>query len=140
MINTKWIYNVSQYVMDEFPAETVFTNERFEISGAVPARHILVRETGGSEVPVMEENAFQIIVRDTDNVGARLLTYQVYEKFQSDAKIGGRFGKILPATVVDGVAVSAIQVAKISAIQRPESLGKDENGNSEFSMNFQMFI
>jgi hypothetical protein len=139
-INVNLIYNAAQYLKDEFPAETVYTNERWKIGTGVPERNILIRETGGSEAEVIEETAYQIIVRDIDNVSARELAYEVYEKFQSTAKINGRFGLILPATTVDGAAVSAVQTARITAIQRPESLGKDENGLSEFSMNFQIFL
>jgi len=138
--NTNILYNLVQYLRDELPTEQIYASARYPISGEVPERNALVRETGGSEREVLELTTYQITARDVDEVGARSLAYSIYTLLQSDAKINGRFGLVLPATIVDGVNISSVQTARISAIQRPESLGKNPDGLSEFSMNFQVFL
>jgi len=139
-IYTDLIYNIVQYLRDNLAGETIYPEERFPISGRVPERNILIRDTGGTEVEVLENNTYQITVRDTNSPAAKKLSDQVYELLQGDAKTNGRFGLILPSTVVNGVNISSIQTARITAIQRPESLGKNPDGLSEFSINFQIFI
>ena len=135
------IYNLVEYLSTEFPAETIYANERKVISPAtqVPDRNVLVRETGGIEKRVLTDPTFQIICRDKYSVKARELAYSIYNKLQSEKKIGGRFGLVLPAVTVGGVLYPAVQTYQISSLAIPQTLGEDAEGRAEFSMNFQIY-
>lgn len=132
------IYNLVQYLRTEFPAETIYANVEHLITGqeSVPDRRVVVRETGGSETPHFRfsQPTVQILVRDTNNPGARTLAFEIFEKITS------RFGLILPAIVVDGVIHPALQTAQISAIQKPYCLGIDDNGRTEFTTNYKLIF
>lgn len=134
------VYNLVKYIRDEFPLETIFANERIKTATQIPDRCILITETGGQEKPVLSIPTFQILVRDVDNVSTRKLAYEIYYKLQSESLIGGRFGLILPAVTVKGTLYPQIQTAQISALATPLSIGKDAEGRTEFSMNFQIYI
>lgn len=140
MINLTVVYNLVQYLRDNLPGETIFSNEKTEIGNQVPERYSVVRYTGGREVEVLEDTTVQIKSYDSYNVAAAKFAFDIYELLQGDSKRNGRFGLILPATTVDGVLYPEVTVARITAIQRPESLGVDSNGSSEYTQNFQLFI
>ena len=130
------IYNLVQYLRTEYPAEVIYANVEHLISGqeSVPDRCIIVRETGGSETPWFRfsEPTVQILVRDTTNPAARKLAFEIFNKITS------RFGLILPSIIVNGDTYPAIQIAQISAIQKPFCLGEDENGRTEFTTNYKL--
>lgn len=130
------IYNLAEYLMIQFPAETIYTNERRPIVPAttVPDRCLLLRETGGPEGPwyPYTEKSGQILARDKSTPDARDLIWDIYEYIQ------GIFGQILPAVTVGGVVYPAIQTAQLSFIQQPFCLGDDGEGRTEFTANFKI--
>lgn len=135
------IFNLGEYLSLAFPAETIYVNERIVISPATKIldRNVLIQETGGPEKRVVKNPSVQIICRDKSPVNARELAYLIYNKLQSTNLIGGRFGVVLPAVTVRGILYPAVQTYQISAINVPQTLGKDGEGRSEFSLNFQFY-
>jgi hypothetical protein len=130
------IYQFCKYLETEFPTETIYRNVRGIIFPAteVPARNILIKETGGTRQAWSgyTEATLQIITRDVDMPKARQLGQEVYEE------IIERYGQVLPAETVDGVTFPAIHSAQISAINEPQSIGADKNGRYEFSANYKI--
>ena len=139
-VNNHILYNLVQWIRDNLPNETIYPNSRFVLNSKVSARNAVIRETGGGEVEVMTNHTYQIMARATNPVDARELAYTIYELLQSTAGINGRFGQLLPSATVGVNTYPAVKVARITAIQRPESLGEDGNGNNVFTMNFQVFL
>lgn len=130
------IYNFVQYLKNQFPGETIFTNGVFVPAGdqAVPDRYILVTETGGPEQPWIQDvnKTVQIITRDAMAARARKLAWDIYEEITS------RFGLILPLVIVDGVTYNEVETSQINAIQEPFYLGEDETSRPEFTTNYQI--
>lgn len=131
------IYNFTEYLKNEFPAETIYCNRRDQlaIQDEVPDRCIFVQESGSSNTQPWTRytvGTVQCIIRDRDVTKARKLARSVF------TKLHGRFGLILPAVTVDGDLFAAVQVAQISAIQTPYCLGADENGRTIYSNNYMV--
>lgn len=131
------IYNLVQYLRTQFPAETFYPNERPpEVAGIIiPDRNTLIKETGG---PIQAwtgytEGSFQVLSRDLDPPHARELAYLVFDEINV-----GRFGLPLPVVTVNGIVYNEITSAQITAIQRPQSIGADEEGRSIFSTNYKV--
>jgi hypothetical protein len=128
------IYNLVQYLNDNFPGETIYRNVRHPRGGAkkVPARCVLVREQGGDPKAWdgFTQQTFQILTRDKDMPKARELAYGIYKE------IHDRYGLILPADTIDGTIYPAIQTAQITGINLPQSIGNDDNGYAEYSTNY----
>jgi hypothetical protein len=135
------IYNLFSFLELNLPGERIFINVMDNVfpTGDIPDRAILITETGESEGIVIDRNSFQIKVRDIDQVRARELAYSVYNTLQSTKKIGGRFGQFFPSVTVNGKYYKEVQTAQIKALAKPQSLGYDENGRAEFSMNFLIY-
>lgn len=130
------VYNLTKHLRDKLPAETIYTGQRVKTAGqsVIPARCLLVKESGGTEGPWTQYQVLtvQIIARDVDGPKARALAYLVYDELQ------GRFGLLLPQATVDGVVHGQVKTAQISAIQVPYDLGPDEEGRTEYVTNYQI--
>lgn len=128
------IYNLYQYLVDEFPDETIYVNARMPQQGTsvIPDRNILIQESGGNVQPVTEftEKSFQLLARDATIPGARELAWLFFEELSS------RFGLILPLVSVGGIVYNEIQSAAIMPIQEPYFIGNDEEGRAEFTTNY----
>lgn len=129
------IYNLVQYLRTKFPAEVFYINDRYKTSTqeSIPDRNVVVKDTGGTEKPWTRyrEQTVQILTRDKSDPLAETLINNIFEELTS------RFGEILPAKIVSGVSYPAVQIAQISAIQVPYSLGADEEGRMEWTVNFK---
>ena len=132
------IYNLVQYLKDEFPTEMFYANLYVDTVGGmpIPDRMSLIRETGGTETPWFRfvRKLVQIISRDFDAPKARELAFSIYEELTS------RFGLVLPAVTVNGTAYPEVQIPQISANQQPYCLGSDETGRTTFSCNYQILF
>jgi hypothetical protein len=132
------IYGFCKHLENELPGETVFRNTRVKIAPAnqVPDRYILVLEITGTRTPWFGyvEQSMQVITRDISTPKARKLAYDVHEIFRTT------IGLILPADTVDGIVYPAFQVAQISSVSEPQSIGADENGRMEFSTNYKVIF
>lgn len=130
------IYQFTEYLKNQFPAEVIYCNGRILLSGqtAIPDRNLLINETGGIEQPWTQyvEKTVQIIARDFAVPKARKLAWDIYEHITS------RFGLQLPLVTVDGVVYNSIQSAQITALQEPFNLGADEEGRSQFTTNYKI--
>jgi len=128
------IYNLVQYLRTKFPDETFYINGRYGTS--MPDRNVVVRETGGTETPWFRfsEPTVQILVRDKSLPGSRELVFNIFEELTS------RFGEVLPAIVIGSATYPAIQIAQISALQKPFCLGADEQGRTEWTVNFKLIF
>lgn len=130
------IYNLVQYLKNEFPSETIYTNSRIKLATdeTIPDRCINVQEAPGTESPWIQDvdMAVQIICRDDTTPSARKLAWDIYEKLES------RFGLILPVVAVGGVNYPEIQTAQISANQQPYLLDVDSQGRTEFVTNYKI--
>jgi len=137
------IYNIFKYLSLQFPNNTIFVNEKTILAGTtqIPDTYILLLETGGTDKALFSNSTFQILVGDINNYNCRKLAYSIYNYItNNNNKRAGRFGQILPAyTNHAGETFPAIQVAQMSPIAKPQSLGKDEN-HSLYTMNIQMYI
>jgi hypothetical protein len=125
------IYQFVQYLKNNFPAETIYTN--YELANS-PDRILLVKESGGPIVPrvLFASPVIQIIARDIDTTGARVLSYDIYDL------INDVYGLVLPAVTVDGETYASIQLAQISANQSPYPFGVDEQGRYVFLNNYRI--
>lgn len=130
------IYNLVEYLKNEFPTELFYTNTRIKTATqtVIPDRNALIKETGGPEKPWIQfvRKTVQILTRDKIDPKARKLAWDIYKKITS------RFGLILPAVAVDGVNYPEIQTCQISAIQEPYPLGADESGRIEYTTNYEI--
>lgn len=130
------IYNLVQYLKNEFPAELIYTNIRQQLAtqNEIPDRNLLVKNTGGTEKNVYfyGVHTCQIIARDLSAPSAEYLCTQVYNKLHS------RFGLILPAITIGAILYPAVQAAQISGIQLPSSMGVDEEGRTEVVCNLKI--
>jgi hypothetical protein len=135
------IYNLVEYLRVALPTERIYANLRVRVGSEtnIPARNVLVIETGGPLGRVLKIPTFQILVRDEDMPKARVFAYSVQTLLHSDAGIGGRFGQILPQVTVGGTLFPSVQVAQISAIAEPQSIGFDDDGYAVYSQNYQIF-
>jgi hypothetical protein len=130
------IHNFVLWLRNQFPAETIYANERQSIGGAViPDRCALASEGSGTEIPLMKSGfqMVQIITRDIDSPKARKFAWDFFKYITS------RWGQKLPAVTIDGTVYPEIQTGQISAVARPQSLGADEEGRHEFSTNYQIY-
>ncbi len=129
-------YNFIQYLRDEFPAETIYSNGRILIAGqtVIPDRNLLVNESGGGEQPWTQysQPTVQIIARDFAVTDARKLAWDIYNKISS------KFGQQFPLATVDGIVYNAIQSAQITGLQEPFNLGPDIEGRYEFTTNYKI--
>ena len=129
--------NFVAYLRTQFPAETVYQDERKKLSGqtTIPARCILVLDNGGPEEPWIQDaqKMIQVITRDVDAVRARKLAWDIFEDATS------RFGLILPAITVGGTVYPAVQVSQIAAVAQPYNMGQDADGRTEYTTNYQIW-
>jgi len=132
------IYNFVQLLRDQFTTETIYCNirQQWATDEFVEDRCLVVTETGGTEQPwtLFSKPTVQIIARDMDGPKARKFAHDVFEFLTS------RFGLKMPAATVDGTVFPEVQTAQISAIQRPYSLGVDENGRILFTTNYEIIF
>jgi hypothetical protein len=130
------IYNLCKYLENELTGETIFRNNKVKIAPAnqIPDRYILVIESPSTRTPWFGyiEQSMQVITRDIDAPKARKLAYDIHDLLKT------RFGLILPADTIDGITYPAFQIAQISSISEPQSIGADENGRFEFSTNYKV--
>jgi hypothetical protein len=130
------IYNLASLLRTQFAAETIFAIERKSIGGApVPSRCVLLIPGSGTDQPWtgFGYQMAQVLARDEAHAKAMKLAWDIFNY------LNGRWGLKLPAITVDGTAYPEIQTGQISAIARPESIGEDEEGRTEFSTNFQIY-
>lgn len=130
------IYNLVQLFRTEYPAITVYANTR-ELVGSqtvVPDECILVKETGGDPGvwARIKRPTVQIVTRAKSTPRAKELADNIFELINS------RFGLILPAITVDTTVYPAIHTAQINALQNPFNLGKDSQGRTQFTTNYQV--
>jgi hypothetical protein len=125
------LYNLKQYLNDEFPTETIYAGSKRD-NGT--DRMIQIIDPGGVPEAWFEfvRESIQIIVRDIDSTKAFKLAKDVYDK------INNRFGLILPSNTVGTDVYPEIQTAQISANATPGYIGDDENGRSEYSTNYRV--
>ena len=126
------IYNLVQLLKTNFPTETFYANQEMTTQGIVADKRCIVMESGGTDRPDTRliRQRVQFNIRDLDGPKARVFAYQIYNYLQS------RWGLILPSVTVDGVLFPQIESAELTAIQIPQSMGKDDNGRSVFVFNF----
>ncbi len=131
------LYPLVQYLDNEFPGEIIYAaiREKLATQDNIPDDNIVIKDTGGSDTPHYRWviHAVQIIVRDIDNPKAKILALKIYDK------IHGVFGLILPQVVVDGEIFEQIVTQQINGIQRPFSIGVDDNGRSQYTTNYQLY-
>lgn len=130
------IYNLAAYLRAHFPTVTIFAVERKSIGGApVPTRCVLLVPGSGSDQgwTGFGFQMAQAIARDETAAKAMKLADDVFNY------LNGRWGQKLPTITVDGTVYPEIQTGQITAVARPESLGEDEEGRTEFSTNFQVY-
>lgn len=128
------IYNLVQLLRNQFTTLTIYVNG---VVGHNPqSRCLVVNDTGGTEElwTLVGRYTAQVIARDVDAPTARKLAYDVFTFLTS------RFGLIMPAITVDGVAYPQIQTAQVAAIQLPYLLGPDDDGRTEYSTNYQIIV
>ena len=130
------IYNLAQFVRNQFGGVVVYVNGRVVGPGQtkVPDRCLLLTETGGPEQPwtKYQQLTAQVVARDVDAPKARKLAVDVF------TYLTGRFGQVLPQITVGGVNYPAVKTAQISAVQVPYPLGPDEEGRYEYVTNFEV--
>ena len=133
------IYNLVQYLRDQFPAEVIYPVEMYKTSTqqSIPDRIIILRDSGGIEQPWTRYSSptIQIYSRDDNPPASRKLAYDIYDHFQEH-----QFGLILPAITVGVTTYPAVQIAQISAIQQPYKLNTDENGRTEYTTNYKIIF
>lgn len=132
------IYNLVQFLKNEFPAYVFYTNAVTQQAGQnyVPDNYILIQETGGTLGKNYELNipTFQVLVNAIDTVTARSISFNIYNK------IHNKNGLILPTVTVDGTVYPEFATDRIAAIQSPSYVGKDDNGCDLFSNNYQIWF
>lgn len=130
------IYQLQQYLETEFPNEKIFANLTGKISPelVLPDRIILLIETTSTIEPRtgFSNKGIQVMVRDIDSVKARKLANSIFD-FMND-----KYSITLTPITVDGDVYPAVEVLQISANADPQSIGYDENGLAEFSINFRI--
>ena len=121
-----------QLLKTNFPTETFYANQEMTTQGIVADKRCIVMESGGTDRPDTRliRQRVQFNIRDLDGPKTRVFAYQIYNYLQS------RWGLILPSVTVDGVLFPQIESAELTAIQIPQSMGKDDNGRSVFVFNF----
>ena len=121
-----------QLLKTNFPTETFYANQEMTTQGIVADKRCIVMESGGTDRPDTRliRQRVQFNIRDLYGPKARVFAYQIYNYLQS------RWGLILPSVTVDGVLFPQIESAELTAIQTPQSMGKDDNGRSVFVFNF----
>lgn len=128
------IYNLCEYLKNNLAGEIIYNNTRHIISPAkkIPARNILIRETGGTVTSWFGflRQLFQVITRDETNIKARRLAFDVYEL------IVDRYGIDLPEVIVAGETFEELETYQITCNSCPQSIGVDEHGYYEFSTNY----
>ena len=128
------IFNLVKYLKNNLTTETIFANARLKIDSAVqiPDRVVLVNESGGGDTPHFryETPTYQVLCRDIDPVKCRELAYSVYNLLHS------KFALILPSVTVNSTVYPSKTVAQSKALNKPQSIGYDDNGRAEYSTNF----
>jgi hypothetical protein len=131
------IYNLKQYLDDEFPSEVIYTNDAIATIAQefIPDRYSIVSEEGGTETAWGRFIAQLVQVKsvDADGPGARQLAHLIYEKITSV------FGLVLPEVTVKGILYQSVQIAQISANAPPYNLGADIQGRIVYSTNFTVY-
>jgi hypothetical protein len=135
------IFNLVQYLRNNFSNERIYPLEqyRLENEGDIPDRRILVAETGGTPGYIIGSNTYQIRCRDIDVYNARDLAFDFYDFLHGTDGRKGRFGVELPAVTIGAQTYSEKKTKHIEAIQKPEGIGLDQNGRSEYIFNIQIF-
>jgi len=131
------IYNLVQYLRDEFPAEDFYCNIRENTATQItlPDRCSLIRNTGGPSQPRtgFTRMNLQVLTRDFDVPAAEKLAKDIFDK------IHDRYGLILPAALnVGGINYSSLKTAQITAMGLPFNLGLDGAGRTEFTTNYSI--
>jgi hypothetical protein len=130
------IYNLAEWLRTQFPAETIYVNERNSVAGAqIPDRNVLLIENQGEEKPwtLFGFTMVQVLARDENQPDARALAWDIFTYMTS------RWGQELPAVTIGGVVHPKVTIAQVSSVARPQSIGEDEEGRSEFSTNFKVY-
>lgn len=131
------IYNLTAYLDTKMPTERIYANQRFIVSpeSVIPDRNILVRETGGPVTPWSKwvQQTAQVIIRDLDPLACRILAESVY------GYLHRKYGLILPAVTIGIKIYPAVTTAQITAIQKPYSLGVDDEGRTEYVNNYEIY-
>lgn len=132
------IYNFVQYLKDEFPGISFYTNtrENTALQITLPDECVLVQDSGGPSEPWTKYTigAFQILNRAADAPTAAKLAKDIFDDLH------GRFGLILPAALnVGGINYPAVTTAEIKAVQRPYCMGQDDAGRTSFSTNYHIY-
>ena len=132
------LYNLVEYLRNEFPWEMIYVNIYQKLSGQdfVPDRCAIVKETSGALSPWFQfsKNTYQVITRDADLTKARKLAYDIL------AVLNNKFGLLLPAVIVDGNNYLSKHTAQISAIQSPYELGTDDSGRTLYTTNYYILM
>jgi hypothetical protein len=130
------IYNLYQYLKNEFPTEKFYINQfgnKFP-DEEIPDRAALITETGG--IPALRllgnEPTVQILNRDIDQVKSRSFAWLIYNKLH------GRFGLTLPSISVSGELYGELMTSQINALVIPQCIGADDNGLIEWSTNYHI--
>lgn len=128
------IFNLVQYLRDEFPAKKFYTNDAIANMGEefIPDRHAVIEESGGTQTAWNHFISQLIMTKYMDIEGpkARAFAYLVYEDLLT------RVGLLLPEKTVDGTLFPAVKVSQISANAPPFNLGADDQGRIVFTTNF----
>lgn len=128
------IFNLVQYLRNQFPAETFYPNANFLLSSQdeIPDRKVLVQESGGTRQMKtgFTEAAVQIVCFDIDTVTCRELITEIFEELRD------RNGLLLPQVTVNGTIYNQVETGAIKAMARPQFLKIDDNGLATWIINF----
>lgn len=121
-------YNLSQYLITEFPALDFVVNG----FGQITIDDVIAINNYGGEPQHWydrTDHSIQILNRNRSVVVGKEQALSVYNKLKN------RFGLELPAVTVGGILYSAIKTYQISPIQAPGYIGVDARGLEMFSFN-----
>lgn len=127
------IFNLGQFVKNQFPGETIYTNQKHRIltDEIIADRIVNLQESPGTlnQKTNWTQRRVQVYVRDVDSVTANELIFNLYDYLKD------RNGCILPAVTVNSILYPAIHTGQIAAEQTPGYSATDQNGRVEMVFN-----
>ena len=94
-------------------------------------------ESGGralGDLGNVENPNIQVLVRGKNKPAVREQAYNVYGALKAN------YGIVLPEFIKGGLVFPSVEVAQITAIQRPGYIGTDAEGRLEYSTNYTLYI
>jgi len=125
------IYNLAQYLRDNFPAEIFFINVSSANNNQLPDRMINISEPPGREQPMSgyTVKAITFTMRDIDPVKSYKLSWLIYDFLINCYNID------LPAVTVGGDIYPVINIGAVNPGQTPYLMGPDPESRIKFVFN-----